>query len=133
VLPCVARQVLGLSGRLADLAPPQRQRLLHRLLSACGTTGSFPSARGHRGGNSGELCHAGHTHSSAPAAASRRGWPPSPWATTFAPPPVAWVNSQHTFFSEPGPWNAVLFVPAAAAYSYLASVVEAGWLLLLDG
>jgi hypothetical protein len=37
------------------------------------------------------------------------------------------------FFSEPGPWNAVIFVPAAAAYSYLASVVEAGWLLLLDG
>jgi hypothetical protein len=35
VLPCVARQVLGLPRRLADLPPPPRQRILHRLLRAC--------------------------------------------------------------------------------------------------
>lgn len=35
VLPCVARQVLGLPGRLPDLPPPPRQRILHRLLRAC--------------------------------------------------------------------------------------------------
>jgi hypothetical protein len=35
VLPCVARQVLSLPGRLPDLPPPPRQRILHRLLGAC--------------------------------------------------------------------------------------------------
>jgi hypothetical protein len=35
VLPCVARQVLGLPRRLADLPPPPRQRILHCLLRAC--------------------------------------------------------------------------------------------------